>query len=244
MRGIFGLATATVAAFLAGSLARPLVVNPGGVEDIVITEHNTINSTSTIKAIQQNNPLQLEIVNNFGSNQMYLYVTGTDRNGVACMLGADGNFYYPDSGGSGVPIPIHANVATTLGGMGSTTTVILPDSLRSSRIWVAEGQLQFYTVLSGDGKSVIVEPSVANPDDPSANIKWGFVEFNWENGEIFANVSFVDWVGISMGMGLTLGSGEVQTVQGLVPGAVEKICNDLREQNSRDGAGWDHLCSK
>ncbi|KAI3325768.1 glycoside hydrolase family 64 protein [Xylariaceae sp. AK1471] len=242
MHGLFGLAVASVAAFITGSLARPLVVHPGGVEDIVITEHNTINSTSTKQAAQGNNPLQLEIVNNFGSNQMYLYVTGSDSNGVACMLGADGNFFYPDAGGSGVPIPITGNVATALGGMGSTTTVTLPDSLISSRIWVSEGQLQFYTVISGTGASAIVEPSVSNPDDPSANIKWGFVEFNWEKGAIFANISFVDWVGIAMGMGLTLASGETQIVRGLVPGAVENICTDLKAQNSKDGAGWDKLC--
>jgi hypothetical protein len=242
MRGLVGLAAATVAAFITGSLARPLTVHPGGVENIVITEHNTINSTSTIQAVQQNNPLQLEIVNNFGSNQMYLYVTGSDSNGVACMLGADGSFYYPDAGGSGVPIPITGNVATALGGMGSTTTVTLPDTLISSRIWVSEGELQFYTVVSGTGASAIVEPSVSNPDDPSANIRWGFVEFNWQNGEIFANISFVDWVGIAMGMGLTLASGETQIVRGLQPGAVENICNDLKEQNAKDGAGWDQLC--
>ncbi|KAI8631497.1 glycoside hydrolase family 64 protein [Xylariaceae sp. FL1651] len=242
MRGIFGLAAATVAAFVTGSLARPLVVHPGGVEDIVITQYNTVNSTSTIKAAQANNPLQLEIVNNFGSNQMYLYVSGTDSNGVSCLLGADGNFFYPDAGGSVVPIPITGNIAIPLGGMGSTTTVTIPDQLISSRIWVSEGQLSFFTVAGANGASSTVEPSVSNPSDPSAQIKWGFVEFNWQNGSIFANISYVDWVGIAMGMGLTLGSGETQIVRGLTAGAVTNICNDLRTQNAQDGAGWDQLC--
>ncbi|KAI0458894.1 hypothetical protein F5B21DRAFT_458103 [Xylaria acuta] len=242
MRGIFGLAAASVAAFITGSLARPFVVHPGNAKDIVITEYNSINSTSKVQAAQASNPLQVDIVNNFGANQMYLYITGSDSNGVACFVGPDGNFFYPDAGGSAVPIPIQGDFKTSLGAMGSTTTLTIPDFLISSRIWVAEGELQFYTLVNDLGKTAIVEPSVSNPQDPSAAIKWGFVEFNWNNGEIFANISYVDWVGISMGMALTLGTGEVQVVKGLAGGAVQNICNDLNDQNGKDNAGWNQLC--
>ncbi|KAJ8121929.1 hypothetical protein ONZ43_g1742 [Nemania bipapillata] len=191
MRGIFGLAAATLAAFVTGSLARPLVVKPGGVENIVITEHNTINSTSStskVQAVEGQNPLQIEIVNNFGSNPMYLYITGTDSNGAACLVGPDGNFFYPDAGGSAIPVAIAGDIKIPLGGMGSTTAITIPDFLTSSRIWVSEGELQFFTLLTPDtSKTTIVEPSVSNPQDPSASIKWGFVEFNWDKGQIYAN---------------------------------------------------------
>ncbi|KAJ3578938.1 hypothetical protein NPX13_g1618 [Xylaria arbuscula] len=243
MRGLFGLAVASVATFITGSLARPLVVRPGGVNDVVITELNSINSTSKVEAVAANNPLQLEIVNNFGSDQMYLYVTGKDSNGVACMIAADGSMFYPDAGGSTTPVPIQGDIKTSLGGMGSTTTFTVPDFLISSRIWVSEGELQFFTsVDSSTGMTAIVEPSVTNKEDPSASIKWGFVEFNWENGTIYANITYVDWVGIAMGMALTLGSGETQTVKGLIAGSVQKLCDDLNTQNAADGAGWDKLC--
>ncbi|KAI1169780.1 glycoside hydrolase family 64 protein [Nemania sp. FL0916] len=245
MRGLFGLAAATIAAFVTGSLARPLVVKPGSVNDIVITEINTVNSTTKaqLQGSQGSNPLQLEIVNNFGSNQMYLYVTGSDKNGAACMVGADGNFFYPDAGGSATPVAINGDVRIPLGGMGSTTTINIPDYLISSRIWVSEGELQFFTLLNAaNGLTAIVEPSVSNPEDPSATIKWGFVEFNWNDGSIYANISYVDWVGMSMGMALTLATNETQTVQGLAAGAVQNICNDLKTQNSKDNAGWDKLC--
>ncbi|KAI1429043.1 hypothetical protein F5Y12DRAFT_729402 [Xylaria sp. FL1777] len=245
MRGLFGLAAAAVAAFITGSLARPLIVHPGGLSDIVITELNSINSTSKVQAAEASNPLQLQIVNNFGNNQMYLYVTGQDSNGVACLVGADGNFFYPNAGGSAIPVPITGDFKISLGGMGSTTTFTVPDFLISSRIWVSEGELQFFTVLdAATGMTAVVEPSVTNPTDPSASIKWGFVEFNWQNGTIYANITYVDWVGIAMGMALTLGSGETQTVQGLVSGAVQNICDDLNTQNSKDNAGWDKLCVK
>ncbi|KAI0465755.1 glycoside hydrolase family 64 protein [Xylaria cf. heliscus] len=241
MRGLFGLAAASIAAFVTGSLARPLVVKPGSVNDIVITELNTVNSTSKIQA-SGSNPLQVEIVNNFSGNQMYLYITGQDSNGAACFVGPDGNFFYPNAGGSAIPVAIQGDFKTPLGGMGSTTTLTIPDFLISSRIWVAEGELQFFTLVNDLGQTAIVEPSVSNPQDPSASIRWGFVEFNWSGGQIFANISYVDWVGISMGMALTLGTGEVQTVKGLVAGAVQNICNDLDTQNSKDNAGWDQLC--
>ncbi|KAI0538543.1 hypothetical protein GGR58DRAFT_290512 [Xylaria digitata] len=245
MRGLVGLAAATVAAFVTGSLARPLVVRPGDVNDIVISEHNTINSTSKVEAAEGNNPLQIEIVNNFSENQMYLYITGQDTNGVACMVDADGNLFYPDAGGSEIPVPVQGNIKTELGGMGSTTTFTVPEFLISSRIWVSEGELQFFTSVNAEtGRTALVEPSVANPEDPSASIKWGFVEFNWENGTIYANITYVDWVGIAMGMALTLSTGEVQTVKGLVAGAVQNICDDLNTQNGADSAGWDKLCMK
>ncbi|KAI0205944.1 hypothetical protein F4808DRAFT_185639 [Astrocystis sublimbata] len=257
MRGVFGLAAATIAAFATGSVARPLiqertptvlyprvplVVRPGTANDIEITEHNTINSTSKIQAEGGSNPLQIDIVNNFGSNQMYLYITGSDANGVACFVGPDGNFFYPDAGGSAIPVPIQGDFKKPLGAMGETTTLTIPDFLISSRIWVTEGELQFFTLTNDEGKTAIVEPSVSNPEDPSSSIKWGFVEFNWNNGEIYANISYVDWVGISMGMALTLGSGEQQLVKGLVGGAVQNICDDLNAQNGQDNAGWDKLC--
>ncbi|KAH8162184.1 hypothetical protein CIB48_g6079 [Xylaria polymorpha] len=242
MRGLFGLAAASIAAFVTGSLARPLIVHPGNATDIVITEDNTLNSTSRVQAAAGNNPLQVEIVNNFGANQMYLYITGQDSNGVACFVGPDGNFFYPNAGGSAIPVPVQGDFKTPLGGVGSTTTLTIPDFLISSRIWVAEGELQFYTLVNDLGKTAIVEPSVSNPQDPSASVKWGFVEFNWNDGTIYANISYVDWVGISMGMALTLGTGEVQTVRGLVEGAVQNICDDLNAQNAKDGAGWDQLC--
>ncbi|KAI0402309.1 glycoside hydrolase family 64 protein [Xylaria palmicola] len=241
MRGLFGLATAAVAAFVTGSLARPLVVQPGTANDIVITEHNTLNSTAKVAA-EGNNPLQIEIVNNFGANQMYLYITGMDSNGVACLVSSDGSFFYPDAGGMATPVPIDGDFKIPLGGMGSTTSIKVPDFLISSRIWVSEGELQFFTLVTGEGRTAIVEPAPTNPQDPSASIKWGFVEFNWNDGQVYANITYVDWVGISMGMALTLASGQTQIVKGLKGGSVQNICDDLNAQNGKDSAGWDKLC--
>ncbi|CAJ2509535.1 Uu.00g145610.m01.CDS01 [Anthostomella pinea] len=244
MRGLFTLAMATVVSLITPSLAAPIVVNPGGTGSLQISELNTVNGTSfPINAVKADNPLRISVVNNFGGTSMHAWVTGQDTNGVVVMLSTDGTWYYPNPLGSTTPIIINATVAHPLGGLGETTEFTLPDFLISGRIWIADGELTFFTVSSADGNPQLVEPSAANPRDPSANINWGFVELtNTSEGGIYANISFVDFVGLVMGMTLTLNSGEVQKVQGLGAGAIADICNGLKAQSAIDGAEWGHMC--
>ncbi|KAI0968617.1 glycoside hydrolase family 64 protein [Xylaria arbuscula] len=253
MRGIFGLALATVAGLVGQSLADTTVATPGGVNDIIITPDNILNSTtdrtpagSNSKVILKTNSAQdtalpISVVNNFGDN-MYVYLTGQDSSGTPVLLGANGQFVYPSADGSGVPAEITANIALPLGSQGSTTQITLPQALISARIWLAQGQLKFYTVKDGNGVSAIVEPSAANPSDPSAGVQWGFIEFNYDGTTIYANISFVDFAGIPLGMGLTLTTGEQQIIQGLQGGSINKICNDAKSQAAADGSIWDRLC--
>ncbi|KAG4219496.1 hypothetical protein PC116_g32024, partial [Phytophthora cactorum] len=130
-----------------------------------------------------------------------------------------------------------------MGPQGETTEFTLPDYISSGRIWVAEGELQFFAVAAADGTSQLVEPAAANPSDPSAGVNWGFVELtNTEEGGIYANISFVDFVGLVMGMTLTLASGETQEVKGLQQDSLATICQELRDQAAADGQPWDKLC--
>ncbi|KAI1313310.1 glycoside hydrolase family 64 protein [Xylaria venustula] len=253
MRGFFGLALATVAGLVGQSLADTTVATPGGVSDIIITPDNILNSTTdrtnpgtNSKVILKTNSAQdtalpISIVNNFGAN-MYVYLTGQDSSNVPVLLGANGQFVYPSADNSGVPAEITANIAIPLGAQGSTTQITLPQALISARIWLAQGQLKFYTVKDGNGVSAIVEPSAANPSDPSAGVQWGFIEFNYDGTTIYANISFVDFAGIPLGMGLTLTTGEQQIIQGLQAGSISNICNDLKSQAAADGSIWDRLC--
>ncbi|KAI1171090.1 glycoside hydrolase family 64 protein [Nemania sp. FL0916] len=244
MRGFFGLAVATLAGLVAQSAADPTIAHPGGVNDIIITDKNILNSTATrsfkINAAQSG-ALPISIVNNFDSG-MYMYVTGRDSAGLPCLLGANGQYVYPQADSSGVPQEIVANIALPLSNKGSTTQITLPQALISARIWIAHGQLKFYTVKDGNGNSAIVEPSAANPSDPSAGVQWGFIEFNYDGTTIYANISFVDFVGIPLGMGLTLAGGQQQIVMGLQGGSVNNICNDVKAQTAADGKVWDQLC--
>ncbi|KAI2634071.1 glycoside hydrolase family 64 protein [Xylaria nigripes] len=243
MRGFFGIVAAALVGLVMQSTAGPTVARPGDADDIVFTKENTINSTVISPPMQNISQagLPISVTNNFGSG-MFMYVTGTDSSGKPCLLGANGQYIYPQADGTGVPKEIVANIALPLGAQGQTTTVKLPGPLISARIWFAQGQLKFFTVKDGNGASAIVEPSGVNPSDPSSAILWGFIEFNFDGTTIFANISYVDFVGLSLGMSLTLASGQSQTVKGLVEGAVAKICEEVKKQAGADGQPWDELC--
>ncbi|KAI0871219.1 glycoside hydrolase family 64 protein [Hypoxylon argillaceum] len=245
MRGFLGLAAAVWASFIVQSVADPTVARPGGIDDIIITNDNILNSTTTVKESKVNavqaGTLPISVVNNFDSG-MYVYITGRDSSGVPCLLGANGQFVYPQADNTGVPLEIVANIAFPLSGVGQTTQITLPQALSSARIWVAHGQLKFYTVKDSAGVSALVEPSAANPVDPSSGVQWGFIEFSYDGATIYANISFVDFVGIPLGMGLTLSTGAQQIIPGLQAGSVNNICNNVKQQKSVDGQIWDQLC--
>ncbi|KAI1362973.1 glycoside hydrolase family 64 protein [Xylaria arbuscula] len=252
MRGILALAAATLAGFVGQAFADPTVAHAGGVDDIIITKDNILNSTtvrgykigsiSRIKGSAQAGAFPIEVHNNFGDG-MYMYITGRDTSGAPVLLGPDGSYVYPQADDTGVPLEITSNIAIPMAAQGQSTTITLPQALISARIYLAHGNLKFYTVKDGNGVSAIVEPSAANPADPSANIQWGFIEFNYDGTFVFANISFVDFVGIPLGMGITLATGETQTVEGLMSGAVNNICSGLKAQTAADGSIWDRLCT-
>jgi hypothetical protein len=61
---------------------------------------------------------------------------------------------------------------------------------------------------------------------------------------LYANISYVDFIGFVLSMSMVAGDGSVQLVKGLQPGAVVAICADLTAQAAIDGAPWDSLCMK
>ena len=245
------------AAFLVGpSVGRPLTATPGSATDIVITSQDTVNGTYTLSPAAGNSSftapivdevakLNFAIINNVQGGALNAYVTGLDSNNKVVMLSPNGAFYYPVATGSSTPQLITANVAIPLGGYGSKTTFAIPDYISSARVWFAQGTLKFYAVQSATGETTIVQPASVNPKDPSANVNWGFIELtNTAAGGLYANVSFVDFVGLPNGISLQSSDGPVQTAVGLVSTAVSQICSDLIAQAAKDGQPWDQLCMK
>lgn len=204
-----------------------------------------IDATSIKTVILATEQLPLAFVNNFAGGALNAYVTGLDVNDNLVMLQPDGSFYYPtcDSSDS-TPQSVTGDVSIPLGAQGSTTTINMPGYISSARIWFAEGDLQFFTVWNPvtNGPS-LVEPSAINPSDPSADVNWGFVELtNTEAGGLYANISYVDFVGLVLGMQLFAGDGSTQTAQGLQPDSVATICGALIAQSLVDGQEWGNLC--
>ncbi|CRG86071.1 hypothetical protein PISL3812_03074 [Talaromyces islandicus] len=233
------------------TVARPTEVHPGTAKDIVMTSHDTINGTingifNTPSAGNSTGAsLKITVTNNIASG-LTCYVTGQDpnKNKAPVMLQSDGSWYYPTSTGEvGIPQPITADIAIPMNDKGQTTDITIPGYLVSARIWFAVGNLQFFATSNADGTYSITQPSETNTADPSAGVNWGFVEFDYEEKSgIYANISYVDFVGIPLGMTLTNSTGGVQTALGLPATAVNSICGDLKTQAAKDGKPWDKLC--
>ncbi|OQD74729.1 hypothetical protein PENANT_c166G05627 [Penicillium antarcticum] len=253
LSALLGIAlAATALPRLAGPGNGFTVANPRGIEDLVITKVNILNGVyhrpSTTKTWHaksaQANPgsLSLRLVNNFYGGQVNAYIQGLDSNNKIVFVLGDGSLVYPSSRGSGAPVAIRQNLAVPLTGTGGTFEIILPIALSSARIYFAEGELSFFMVKTptGDG---LVQPST-NPQDPNAGLNWGFVEFTYAADlTVFANISYVDFVGmiLSMALSVTDGTG-TQITRSLPSGAVSHICSGLVNQTSDEGYPWSSSC--
>lgn len=252
-----------VATLLGATMAVPLalgddsgitIAHPGTVQDMKVTEENTLNGTyhdaettivsAAVISRRSGNPLSFQFVNNFSGRAVNAYFVGLDPQNRVVFVRQNGTLIYPSSGGSGVPVPVREDVKIALPGKGRILNMTLPIPLESGRIYFSEGELQFSMVRNGDGGDSLVQPSVTNLDDPSAGTNWGFVELTLtKDGAVYANISYVDFIGMILAMDLATGDGAPkQVTKGLAGGAMPKICDDLRRQGARDGRPWGKMC--
>ncbi|KAH8892444.1 hypothetical protein GQ53DRAFT_746011 [Thozetella sp. PMI_491] len=263
----FSLAVATAAALVSQTLATPIIAGPaplaartasapaapatarpGTKENLIMNKFNTLNDTAPgIQAAVVSaaaTGFKIALHNNLGTTTANAFITARDPNGAAVILKSDGTWYRPNPNGSKTPVVIDAAAAGIRIPIGAgSVEITLPSAATSGRVYVAEGDIQFYTLLDGDNVMQIVEPSFANLQDPNAGIRWGFVEFSYTtDGSIWANLSFVDFIGTLFSIGITLGDGSTQTVQGLQAGAMDQICAGLVAQAAKDGQPWDKMC--
>lgn len=144
----------------------PVIVHPGGVQDLVITKNNTINATTPAGDSWSPSPdtaaeLPLSFVNYLGSSNVNAYVTGLDATNQLVFLGPNGQFYYPTTTSS-TPQPIsNADIAIPLGGSHSTTGATLPGYLSAARVYFSDGILQFFVVSTPNGPG-LVEPAAVS----------------------------------------------------------------------------------
>lgn len=227
MRTFSVLAATITAAFTCYTLAIPIIVHPGDTNDLVITSQNTVNQTISpkepadagrqLKATSEQ--LYVSVYNNFESNSVKVYVTGLDSDGNIVLLTPNGTWYRPAERSDATgPQKITEDIATPIGGYGTATPITLPTHVSSGRVWVADGDLTFFTVMVGTGILSLVGPSAVNPDDSSAATNWGFVELTTDFSGITVNLSYVDFVGLPLGIEIQ-GSEGTQTTPGVVKNA-------------------------
>ncbi|KAF2404492.1 glycoside hydrolase family 64 protein [Trichodelitschia bisporula] len=187
--------------------------------------------------------LSIALTNNTTSANVYAFITGTaisSRNSLF-LLQADGQTpYYPLSPMKTTQ-PLQVNCAIPLGAPGNVVTVTIPQIV-GGRIWFSiDAPLTF---LLNPGPA-LVEPSVTNPSDPNLNINWGFAEFTFTSAQLYANISYVDFVSIPIALTLETADGTTKSISGLNRGGLDSICEQLQQQSQADGVdGWADLVVK
>jgi Beta-1,3-glucanase/Carbohydrate binding module (family 6) len=183
--------------------------------------------------------LDIALVNATSSGDVYAYFTGLDiNNGNALfLLQSDGRTaYHPGSPGS-AGAALGQDCGIRLGAPGSTTTVSVPQ-LAGARVWFSVGQPLTFLLNPGP---VLAQPSVGDPSDPNYNVTWDFCEFTFNSSQLYANLSYVDFVCLPIALTLAETNGNTQYIKGLPTNGLDLVCSGLSAQNAADGVGWDRL---
>ncbi|KAN0082284.1 hypothetical protein V8E54_003582 [Elaphomyces granulatus] len=211
----------------------------GAQDNVARAPYNTPDDAHQRVAVATSSTLQIALQNQTSSNTVYAYITGLaiDNNNALFLLQADGKTpYYPASPSSTLS-PLGVNCAIPLGAPGNTVTATIPH-LAGARLWFSrDSPLTFY-LNPGPG---LVEPSAGNKSDPNYNKYWDFCEFTFNSNQLFANISYVDFVCLPISLTLNNTSGGTQHVSGLPSNGLNAVCSGLVAQRTQDGVGWDQL---
>ncbi|KAF7513244.1 hypothetical protein GJ744_010640 [Endocarpon pusillum] len=186
--------------------------------------------------------LDFALQNRTNSNTVFAYITGRalDNGFALFLLRQDGRTpYFPNSPSSTLA-PLAEDCAIRLGAPGSTTTITIP-RLAGARIYFSVDRPLTFLLNPGPA---LVEPSVSNPSDPNIDIEWGFAEFTYNSNEIYANITYVDFVSIPISLTLETASNVSKHVSGMPANGLDTVCDRLRAQDSDDRAGWSRLIVK
>ncbi|KAH8910294.1 hypothetical protein BR93DRAFT_472277 [Coniochaeta sp. PMI_546] len=202
----------------------------------------TTTAAAEFKVAATASTLNITLKNNTNSSNCYAYVTGLDvnRNNAVFILQADGvTAYYPSSPSS-IQQPLAVNCNIKLGAPGTSKVVTIPQ-LVGGRVWLCKDSQLTFKLNPGPA---VVEPSVTNPSDPNYNLWWSFAEFTYNSFQLFANITYVDFVGMPISLTLVNGNGAVQSVPGIPSNGLDAVCSALQAQDAKDGAGWSKLIVK
>ncbi|MCJ1311342.1 hypothetical protein MMC25_005013 [Agyrium rufum] len=186
-----------------------------------------------------NSTLQVALQNQTTSSTVYAYIIGqaVNKNNALFLLQADGQTPYYPASPSGTGAPLAVNCAISLGAPGATRTITIPQ-LAGGRVYFSVNNTLTFLLNPGPG---LVEPSVTNGSDPNINTSFDFCEFTFNSSELYANISYVDFVCLPIALTVTNPSGGSQHVSGLPANGLATVAAQLQQQASADGAGWGKL---
>ncbi|KAI6821187.1 glucanase b [Hortaea werneckii] len=181
----------------------------------------------------------IQLRNDTNSSTVYGYITGLalDSGNRVFLLQADGKTPYYPANPSSTGSKLEKNCSIPLGSPGNTVTCTIP-RLAGGRIWFSVGSPLTFLLNPGPA---LVEPSIFNPTDPNHYTNFGFAEFTYNAAQVFANISYVDFVGLPISLDLTDTANNVQRVAGMTNYGPQTIANGLIAQTRRDGRRWSSL---
>ncbi|MCJ1327469.1 hypothetical protein MMC10_004138 [Thelotrema lepadinum] len=185
--------------------------------------------------------LKVALVNQTSSNTVFAYITGLDidHGNSWVIVKSDGGLYYPSSP-SEILQPLSEDCGLALGNPGSSRTISIPH-IAGGRIYFSIGKPLVLLLNPGPA---LVEPSPTNPSDPNYHTPWGFCEFTFNSAQLFANISYVDFVALPIALSIATTAGETKKVPGTGKDALANVCSSLEAQQAKDEAGWDSLIVK
>ena len=185
--------------------------------------------------------LDIALVNTT-SSEVYATITGLDldHNNAWFVLKSDGRTAYHPTSPSSIGSPLAEDCAVKLEGQGQSRTVTIPH-IAGGRIYFSVDKPLAFLLNPGPA---LVEPSVTNPSDANINTRWGFCEFTFNADQLYANISYVDFVGVPVSIALTNEAGETKKVAGMRANGLETVCGGLESQSQADGQGWKDLIFK
>lgn len=190
--------------------------------------------------------LNIALQNQTGSSTVYAYITGQalDNDNKVLLLQSDGRTPYFPTSPSSTGASLAADCAIALGPPGSTTPATIP-RIAGGRIWFSiNAKLTFLLNPgpSGSTSAALVEPSPLNPSDPNINIEWDFCEFTFNEAQLYANITYVDFVSVPIALTLVNTAGKSQHITGTATNGLDAVCAALKEQASTDkNPGWASL---
>ena len=185
------------------------------------------------------NSLKVALHNASSSNAVFAYITGQaiQSGNQRVFVKGDGSLYFPTSP-SAIGSPLQQDPSIHLGNPGNTVTVTIPQ-IAGGRIWFSANKALTFLLNPGPA---LVEPSVLNPGDPNYQTNLSFAEFTLNSDQIFANISYVDFVSnLPIGLTLTESNGPTQTVTGMGTNGLALVAEALRAQADLDGKPWNQL---
>ncbi|MFC7341366.1 glycoside hydrolase family 64 protein [Saccharopolyspora griseoalba] len=173
------------------------------------------------------------VLKNDSGKTAHAYIAGfSDAEKKAVFVRQDGTQYFPQAGGP-EPQPLDEDPAIPVDG---SVEVTVPRMYGSRVYFVTDDKLEFQVVQGADGTTSVVHPNFVSDADPNFNKDWTFAEFTLNAEQLYANISYVDFVAAPIGLHLQAGSGE-QSVPGMPTGGMDEVARGLRDQ----GGTWPNL---